>query len=59
MVTDFTAQEMIKRIARGIELTRKQFAKPTSKVTASNATRGPTSSATAKHKSRGSGARKG
>jgi hypothetical protein len=46
---------MIKRIARGIELTRKQFAKPTSKATVSKVTRG----AAAKQKSRESGARKG
>ena len=52
-MTNFTAQEMIKRIARGIELTRKQFAKPTSK-----ATRGPTRKVTAKQKSKGSDARK-
>jgi hypothetical protein len=58
-VTNFTAQEMIKRIARGIELTRKQFAKPTLKATASKATRGPTRQVTAKQKSKGSGARKG
>jgi hypothetical protein len=49
---------MIKRIARGIELTRKQFAKPASKATALKATRGPTRNATAKLKSRGSSARK-
>jgi len=54
-VTNFTAQEMIKRIARSLELTRKQFAKPTSNTTASKATR----DSAAKHKSRGSGARKG
>jgi hypothetical protein len=54
-VTNFTAQEMIKRIARGIELSRKQFAKPTSKATASKVTRG----AAAKQKSKGGGARKG
>jgi len=58
-VTDFTAEEMIKRIARGLEHTRKQFAKPTSKATALKATRGPTRSATAEQKSRGSRARKG
>ena len=58
-MTNFTAQEMIKRIARGIELTRKQFAKPGSKATASKTTRGPTRSATVKQKSRGSNARRG
>ena len=39
-MTNFTAQEMINRIARSLELTRKQFAKPTSKATASKVTRG-------------------
>jgi hypothetical protein len=58
-VTNFTAQEMLKRIARGIELTRKQFAKPASKATASKASRGPTRKVTAKQKSKSSGARKG
>jgi len=55
-VTNLTAQEIINRITRGLELTRKQFAKPN--VTA-KATRSPTRSATAKQKSRGSGARRG
>jgi len=58
-VTDFTAEEMIKRIARGLEHTRKQFAKPTAKATASKATRGPARSATAKQRSGGSGSRRG
>jgi hypothetical protein len=58
-VTNFTAQEMIKRIARSLELTRKEFAEPASKATASKTTRGPTRSAIAKQKSRGSNARKG
>jgi hypothetical protein len=46
---------MIKRIARGLELSRKQFAKPASKAAVSKATRG----AATKQKKRGSGARKG
>jgi hypothetical protein len=59
-VTNFTPQEMIKRIARSLELTRKQFAKPSSKTTASKkTTRGPTRGATATQKSKGSGAQKG
>jgi hypothetical protein len=45
---------MLKRIARGLELNRKQFVKPTSKATASKATRG----AAATQKSKSSGARK-
>jgi len=48
IVTNFTAQEMIKRIARSLELTREEFAKPASKATASKITRGPARSATAK-----------
>jgi len=48
-MTNLAAQEMLKRIARGLELNRKQFAKPSSKATASKATRGTA----AKHKSTG------